>query len=108
MRKRYLEPVIASVLPCKMVFNTPFDCRVQRYFVEGIFQTMEDRGFGGFTAWVEELIPRGADRCHFVVERRTESGGKNPWHSYSEELGKRALKKMEQDGKSSGDRAPSR
>ena len=44
LRKRYLEPVIASVLPRKMVFNTAFDCRVQRYFGEGIFQAMEDRG----------------------------------------------------------------
>ncbi|OFV84915.1 MAG: hypothetical protein A2W26_00435, partial [Acidobacteria bacterium RBG_16_64_8] len=70
---------------------TAFDCRVQRYFVEGILQAMEDRGYGGFTARVDKLIPRGADRCHFVVERRTDSGAKNPWHSYSEELGKRAL-----------------
>ncbi len=76
---------------------TAFDCRVQRYFVEGMFQAMEDRGFGGFTAWVEELIPRGGACCHFVVERRKDKEDKNPWHTYSEELGKRAFKKLKED-----------
>ncbi len=87
---------------------TAFDCRVQRYFVEGIFEAMEDRGYGGFTAWVEKLIPHGADHCHFVVERRTDSGAKNPWHAYSEDLGKRALKKLEQGGKSRSGKTDSR
>jgi hypothetical protein len=73
---------------------TAFDCRVQRYFVEGIFEAIEERGFGGFTAWVEELIPHGADRCHFVVERRKDRDAKNPWHEYSEKLGKRAFQKL--------------
>jgi hypothetical protein len=73
---------------------TAFDCRVQRYFVEGIFQAMEERGYGGFTAWVEKLIPHGADCCHFVVERRRDRGAKNPWQAYSDELGKRAFAKL--------------
>ncbi len=73
---------------------TAFDCRVQRFFVEGMFHALEDQGRGGITAWVEKLIPHGAECCHFVVERRKESGEKNPWHAYSEELGKRALKKL--------------
>lgn len=46
---------------------------------------------------VEKLIPHGGDCCHFVVERRKDNGGKNPWHAYSEELGKRALKKLRED-----------
>ena len=75
---------------------TAFDCRVQRYFVEGIFRAMEDRGYGGFTAWVEKLIPHGGDRCHFVIENRKDDAAKNPWHAYSEELGKRALEKSEE------------
>jgi hypothetical protein len=77
---------------------TAFDCRVQRYFVEGIFQAMEERGFGGFTAWVEELIPHGSDRCHFVVERRKDAGAQNPWHAYSEKLGRRAFQKLKGEG----------
>jgi len=78
---------------------TAFDCRVQRYFIEGIFLAMEERGYGGFTAWVEKLIPRGADCCHFVVERRRDPEAKNPWHAYSEELGKKAFKKLEEGQK---------
>jgi hypothetical protein len=73
---------------------TAFDCRVQRYFVEGIFQAMEERGYGGFTAWVEKLIPHGADCCHFVVERRQDRDPRNPWHVYSDELGEKAFEKL--------------
>ena len=74
---------------------TAFDCRVQRFFVEGMFHAVEDAGMGRITAWVEKLIPRGADCCHFVVERWSgESEGKNPWHTYSEELMKRAIQKL--------------
>jgi len=72
---------------------TAFDCRVQRYFVEGMIQAIEDRGFGRFTGWVERLINRGGDCCHFVFERRkNEEDKRNPWYSYSDKLGERALK----------------
>jgi hypothetical protein len=77
---------------------TAFDCRVQRFFVEGIFQAMEDHGKGNFTAWVEKLIPRGADCCHFIVQRREDDGDRNPWHIYSNELNKKAMKKLEEKG----------
>jgi len=73
---------------------TAFDCRVQRYFVEGMFQALEDHGKGEITAWVEKLIPHGDAHCHFVVETRKEDG-RNPWHTYSDELGQRAFKKLE-------------
>jgi len=49
---------------------TAFDCRVQRFFVEGMFKAIEDHGKGEITAWVEKLIPHGDEHCHFVVERR--------------------------------------
>jgi hypothetical protein len=78
---------------------TAFDCRVQRYFVEGIFQPMQERGYGGFTAWVEKLIPHGSDRCHFVVQRSKDRGAENPWHAYSEKLGRRAFGKLEEKRK---------
>jgi len=73
---------------------TAFDCRVQRYFVEGMFAAMTERGFGGFTAWVEKLIPHGGDCCHFAVQRAEDTQGKNAWHAYSDKLQKRALKKL--------------
>lgn len=72
---------------------TAFDCRVQRYFVEGMIQEMEDRGLGPLTGWVEKLINRGGDCCHFVFERKGKAEGEiNPWFSYSDQLGERALK----------------
>jgi hypothetical protein len=72
---------------------TAFDCRVQRYFVEGMIQEMEERGYGQVTGWVEKLINRGGECCHFVFERRKGEGDKvNPWYAYSDKLGERALK----------------
>ncbi len=73
---------------------TAFDCRVQRFFVEGMFHAIADSGMARITAWVEKLIPRGAECCHFVVERTKEPDGKNPWHAYSEELMRRAIQKL--------------
>jgi len=66
-----------------------FDCRVQRYFVEGMIEAVDNAGLPKMTGWVEQLIPMGADCCHFVIERRGE--GENPWHEYSDRLGARAL-----------------
>ena len=77
---------------------TAFDCRVQRYFVEGMLDALSDHGYGDFTARVETLIPKGAEFCHFVVEKLKDHAGKNPWHKYSDELGERALKKGEEQG----------
>ncbi len=77
---------------------TAFDCRVQRFFVEGIFQAMEDHGKGNFTAWVEKLIPHGADCCHFIVQRREDHEDRNPWHIYSDALNKKAMEKLRGKG----------
>jgi len=74
-----------------------FDCRVQRYFVEGMLEAMEASGMGRAVPMVEKLIPKGAECCHFVVDRTQADGTKHPWHAYSEQLAKRALKKIEPD-----------
>ena len=75
---------------------TAFDCRVQRYFVEGMIEVFEEHGHGEITAMVDKLIPRGGECCHFVVDRRKDDGGRHPWHAYSDELGKRAFEKLKQ------------
>jgi len=67
---------------------------VQRYFVEGMIEALEAHGLKGFTAWVDKLIPRGGECCHFVVDRIKEKGERHPWHAYSDELGKRAFEKL--------------
>ncbi len=61
-------------------------------------QALADHGKGKLTARVEKLIPRGSECCHFVVERWDGQGAKNPWHTYSDELGKKAFKKLEEKG----------
>ncbi|MFQ5553834.1 MAG: hypothetical protein ACE5GC_00525 [Acidimicrobiia bacterium] len=72
---------------------TAFDCRVQRYFVEGMIEAVDAAGYPAMTGWVESLIPGGADCCHFVIETRDETE-RNPWHIYSDQLGRRALDGM--------------
>ncbi len=74
---------------------TAFDCRVQRYFVEGMILAVADAGYPELTGWVEELIPGGADRCHFVVAAAPPGESMNPWHRYSDELAEKALMKLE-------------
>ncbi len=76
---------------------TAFDCRVQRYFVEGMIDAMEANGLGRAIPQVHELIPKGAQSCHFTVDRIEANDAKNPWHAYSEELEKRALKKVKRE-----------
>ncbi|MEW5913265.1 MAG: hypothetical protein AB1814_11965 [Thermodesulfobacteriota bacterium] len=71
-----------------------FDCRVQRYFVEGMIHAIEERGLGHFTAWVDKLIPHGGECCHFVVQRRPADGSRNPWEDYSDHMGRRALEQV--------------
>ncbi|MBU0515023.1 MAG: hypothetical protein KJ621_09645 [Proteobacteria bacterium] len=73
-----------------------FDCRVQRYFVEGMIQAMEDKGLQNVTPLVDKVMPHGDPHCHFFVDRRAE-GGPNPWHLYSDDLARRALDKMKDE-----------
>ncbi|MFH1135392.1 MAG: hypothetical protein V1816_04830 [Pseudomonadota bacterium] len=73
---------------------TAFDCRVQRYFVEGMIRACEDFNGRKFAPVVDKIIPRGADRCHFTVDRWEDDGGPHPWDKYSEELARRAFEKM--------------
>lgn len=76
---------------------TAFDCRVQRYFVEGMIEAMEANGMGRAIPMVEKLIPKGAECCHFVVDRVEADGTQNPWHAYSEKLATRALEKKKEN-----------
>jgi hypothetical protein len=79
----------------------PFDCRVQRYLVEGMMRAARERwgergdgGFGGFNVRCDATIPAGATACHFSIWRAKE-GDDNAWTDYSRELEERALKPRE-------------
>lgn len=73
---------------------TAFDCRVQRYFVEGMIRAMEEKKGVRVLPIVEKLIPRGAECCHFVVDKLSRDDTENPWSTYSSELERRAIVKM--------------
>lgn len=73
---------------------TAFDCRVQRYFVEGMLDAMVDSGLAAVLPLVDKLIPRGGDCCHFTVDILDKTTGKNPWHQYSEDLARRAMERL--------------
>jgi hypothetical protein len=73
----------------------PFDCRVQRYLVEGLIRGAREKlgdSFGGFDVSCESTIPAGAPTCHFRMWRSAEESS-NAWAAYSRELEEKALKR---------------
>jgi hypothetical protein len=69
-----------------------FDCRVQRYFVEGMIAAAR-RSFGAgiFDVSFASTIPSGSATCHFDLFPK-EPGSADAWNEYSERLRGRALK----------------
>lgn len=78
----------------------PFDCRVQRYFVEGVLQyCREELGLDEFNIAFESIIPAGAPTCKFRMWRRKPDEG-DAWFEYTrtlEEKGLQRLKKRRDD-----------
>lgn len=69
-----------------------FDCRVQRYFVEGMISAGRALfGERGFDVRFETTIPSGAPTCHFEIYRKADMSH-DDWNDYSERLRERALK----------------
>jgi len=71
-----------------------FDCRVQRYLVQGIMNAFRDSGIlkSEYQVEFKSTIPAGANTCHFVITKR-EPNERDKWESYSKELEKKALEK---------------
>ncbi|MFN2590348.1 MAG: hypothetical protein ABR518_06230 [Actinomycetota bacterium] len=68
-----------------------FDCRVQRYFVEGMIAAARRLlGSAMFDVSFSSTIPAGGDVCHFDMLPEPESGA-DAWNEYSERLRDRAL-----------------
>ena len=77
----------------------PFDCRVQRYFVQGIIdQVRETLDLDDFNINFEHIIPAGASTCKFHMWRK-EAGEQDNWSTYTEKLEQRSLSKLEDKGK---------
>ncbi len=76
----------------------PFDCRVQRYIVEGLLagsrEALAAQGLAGkmgeFDAAFDTTIPAGAATCDFRLWRRS-SEEESDWNRYSAKLEERAL-----------------
>jgi hypothetical protein len=68
-----------------------FDCRVQRYFVQGMIDAARDiTGKMGFEVRFDSTIPAGATTCHFTLWRATDDE-KAEWEGYTRLLEAKAL-----------------
>lgn len=78
-----------------------FDCRVQRYFVEGMLTAAaewlgvpESEADGFFQVFFTSTIPSGANVCHFVLKRGS-AEERSMWKSYTELLEDKALRRSQ-------------
>jgi len=78
--------------PLQDVYSA-FDCRVQRYLVQGIINYFREHVFdeSDFQIYFKSTIPAGAESCKFVIEKK-KSGEQDKWEEYSKKLEKKALK----------------
>lgn len=68
-----------------------FDCRVQRYFVQGMVEAAQEfAGKFGFEVRFDSTIPAGAETCHFTLWK-AQPGEKEQWNGYTQLLNKKAL-----------------
>jgi hypothetical protein len=75
----------------------PFDCRVQRYFVEGVLQhCREELGLDEFNIAFESIIPAGAPTCKFRMWRKKPDEG-DTWFEYTRALEEKSLRKLKKD-----------
>lgn len=70
-----------------------FDCRVQRYLVQGMMDALEEwAGPIGFEVRFDTTIPAGAPTCHFTLWKGS-AEEKDAWARYTRELEKKALER---------------
>ena len=71
-----------------------FDCRVQRYLVQGILNAFRDSGVlkSDYQVEFKSTIPAGANTCYFVITKK-KPNEQDKWESYSKDLEKKALEK---------------
>lgn len=68
-----------------------FDCRVQRYFVQGMLEAARDfAGQFGFEVRFDSTIPSGAPTCHFTMWQASEAE-RSEWAGYTAVVDQKAL-----------------
>ena len=77
-----------------------FDCRIQRYLVQGIIDAVRDSKVidADFQVEFTKTIPAGADCCNFVIKEK-KPGEPDKWETYSRLLERKALKRLEESKK---------
>ncbi|MBN2028500.1 MAG: hypothetical protein JW854_17245 [Actinobacteria bacterium] len=80
-------------------YYAAFDCRVQRYFVQGMLEAVKEKGMmGDWQVRFTQTIPAGTETCHFELWRAP-AGEKSQWEKYSEQLELKALEIAARDKK---------
>jgi predicted hydrocarbon binding protein len=80
-------------------YYAAFDCRVQRYFVQGMLEAVKEKGMmGDWQVRFTQTIPAGAETCHFELWRASDEE-KSQWEKYSEQLELKALEIAARDKK---------
>jgi hypothetical protein len=75
-----------------------FDCRVQRYFVQGMLDAAKETGLmGDWQVRFTRTIPAGAETCRFVLWKAT-AQEKSEWEKYSDALSRKALEMAGKEG----------
>lgn len=78
-----------------------FDCRVQRYLVEGMIEAgRRFFGEGKFDVAFTSTIPSGSHVCHFDIYPKAAEGS-DDWTAYSDRLRERALLQISRGPKQS-------
>ena len=69
----------------------PFDCRVQRYFVQGMIEAAREFGNReGFEVRFDSTIPAGAETCHFTMWKPDEAQ-REEWKLMTIRIEKKAM-----------------
>ncbi|MBI2571549.1 MAG: hypothetical protein HYV63_31450 [Candidatus Schekmanbacteria bacterium] len=70
-----------------------FDCRVQRYFVQGMIEAAQELAESfGFQVRFDTTIPAGAPTCHFTMWK-ADRGKDTAWETYTKLLDAKALER---------------
>ena len=85
--------------PLQNIYSA-FDCRVQRYLVQGIINAFRDSGVldKDFQVEFTKTIPAGAECCNFVITEK-KPGDVDKWETYSKLLERKAMKRLEESKK---------
>lgn len=77
-----------------------FDCRVQRYFVQGMIEAAKEfSAEHGFDVRFDSTIPAGAPTCHFTIWRAEEGQEASDWQQYTTQIDAKALEIAARDKK---------